>query len=78
MGSFQRIQDVRCEEEQIHAEKLYIYPKSLLVIFDEFKEMNDLLQKEKKLDKEIQKDFKRISQKINAYFDKIRESKSLQ
>ncbi len=33
--------------------------------------MNDLLQKEKKLHKEIRKDFKRISQKINADFDKI-------
>jgi len=49
-----------------------------LVIFDEPKEMNDLLQKEKKLHKEIHKDFKRISQKINAYFDKIQESKSSQ
>jgi hypothetical protein len=49
-----------------------------LVIFDASKEMNDLLQKEKKLHKEIRKDFKKISQKINVYFDKIQESKSLQ
>lgn len=40
--------------------------------------MNDLLQKEKKLHKEIRKDFKKISQKINADFDKIQESKSSQ
>jgi hypothetical protein len=49
-----------------------------MVIFDESKEMNDLLQKEKKFHKKIHTDFKRISQKINAYFDKIQESKSLQ
>ena len=49
-----------------------------MAIFGKSKEMTDLLQKEKELHKEIRKDFKKISLKVNADFDKIRESKSSQ
>ena len=38
--------------------------------------MNDLVQKEKELHKEIRADFKKISQKINDDFEKVKESKS--
>lgn len=34
------------------------------------------MQKEKKLHKEIRKDFEKISQKINDDFEKIKQSKS--
>jgi len=40
--------------------------------------MPDLLKKEKDLHKEIRKDFKKISMKVNADFDKVMESKSSQ
>ena len=40
--------------------------------------MKDLIQKEKKLHKEIKKDFKKISQKINDDFEKAKLSKSSQ
>jgi len=38
--------------------------------------MEELLQKEKELHKEIRADFKRISQKINDDFEKVKQSKS--
>ncbi|MDF2422489.1 MAG: hypothetical protein OPY06_05710 [Nitrosopumilus sp.] len=47
-------------------------------ILDKSKEMADLLKKEKDLHKEIRKDFKKISMKVNADFDKVMESKSSQ
>jgi N-acetylglutamate synthase/N-acetylornithine aminotransferase len=40
------------------------------------KEMNDLLQKEKELHKEIRADYKKISQKINDDFENARKLKS--
>jgi len=40
--------------------------------------MADLLKKEKDLHKEIRKDFKKISMKVNSDFDKVMESKSSQ
>jgi hypothetical protein len=43
---------------------------------DKSKEMKDLIEKEKKLHREIKDDFKKISQKINDDFEKIKESKS--
>ena len=43
---------------------------------DKSKEMKALLQKEKKLHKEIRADFKKISQKINDDFEKVKQSKS--
>lgn len=43
---------------------------------DKSKEMKGLVEKEKKLHKEIKADFKKISQKINDDFEKVRESKS--
>ncbi len=43
---------------------------------DKSKEMKDLVKKEKKLHNEIKADFKKISQKINDDFQKVRESKS--
>ena len=43
---------------------------------DKSKEMTDLMQKEKKLHREIRKDFEKISQKINDDFEKIKQSKS--
>ena len=45
---------------------------------DKSKEMRELLQKEKKLHKEIRADYKKISQKIDDDFDEIKKSKSLQ
>ena len=39
--------------------------------------MKELLQKEKKLHREIRADYKKISQKIDDDFDKIKKSKSL-
>ncbi len=44
---------------------------------DKSKEMNDLLQKEKELHKEIRADYKKISQKINDDFEKAKKLKSL-
>ena len=38
--------------------------------------MKGLVQKEKKLHKEIKEDFKKISQKINDDFEKVKQSKS--
>ena len=38
--------------------------------------MKDLVEKEKKLHKEIKADFKKISQKINDDLEKVKESKS--
>ena len=43
---------------------------------DKSKEMNDLLEKEKELHKEIRADYKKISQKINDDFEKVKQSKS--
>ena len=43
---------------------------------DKSKEMRGLIQKEKKLHKEIRADFKKISEKINEDFKKVKESKS--
>ncbi len=43
---------------------------------DKSKEMNDLLQKEKELYKEIRADYKKISQKINDDFENARKLKS--
>ncbi len=43
---------------------------------DKSKEMNDLLQKEKELHKEIRDDYKKISQKINDDFENVRKLKS--
>jgi len=39
--------------------------------------MRELLQKEKELHKEIRADYKKISQKIDDDFEKIKNSKSL-
>lgn len=39
--------------------------------------MRDLIQKEKKLHKEIRADFKKISQKINDDFEKVKQTKSM-
>ncbi|MCV0400793.1 MAG: hypothetical protein K5777_02240 [Nitrosopumilus sp.] len=47
-----------------------------MVATNKLKEMKDLAEKEKTLHKEIRADFKKISQKINDDFDKVRESKS--
>jgi hypothetical protein len=44
---------------------------------DKSKEMRGLIQKEKKLHKEIRADFKKISQKINDDFEKVRQTKSM-
>jgi hypothetical protein len=44
---------------------------------DKSKEMRSLIQKEKKLHKEIRADFKKISQKINDDFEKVRQTKSM-
>jgi len=46
-----------------------------LANLDKSKEMRDLVQKEKKLHKEIRKDFEKISQKINDDFEKVKKSK---
>jgi hypothetical protein len=43
---------------------------------DKSKEMNDLLEKEKALHKEIRADYKKISQKINDDFENARKLKS--
>jgi hypothetical protein len=43
---------------------------------DKSKEMNDLLQKEKELHKEIRADYEKISQKINDDFENARKLKS--
>jgi len=43
---------------------------------DKTKEMDKLLDKEKKLHKEIRADFKKISKKINDDFDKVQKLKS--
>ena len=43
---------------------------------DKSKEMNDLLEKEKELHKEIRADYKKISQKINDDFENARKLKS--
>ncbi len=40
--------------------------------------MRELLQKEKELHKEIRADYKKISQKIDDDFEKIKKSKFLQ
>lgn len=40
--------------------------------------MKELLQKEKELHKEIRIDYKKISQKIDDDFEKVKKSKSLQ
>ena len=45
---------------------------------DKSKEMRDLLQKEKELHKEIRTDYKKISQKIDDDFEKVKKSKSSQ
>ncbi|MBA4718595.1 MAG: hypothetical protein HRO68_05695 [Nitrosopumilus sp.] len=45
---------------------------------DKSKEMKKLLQKEKELYKEIRADFKKISQKINDDFEKVKQAKSSQ
>jgi len=47
-------------------------------ITDKSKEMKKLLQKEKELHKEIRADFKKISQKINDDFEKVKQVKSSQ
>ena len=39
--------------------------------------MKNLLQKEKKLHKEIHSDYEKISQKINDDLDKIKKAKNL-
>jgi len=39
--------------------------------------MKELLQKEKKLHREIRADYKKISQKIDDDFEKAKQSKSL-
>ena len=39
--------------------------------------MRGLIQKEKKLHKEIRVDFKKISQKINDDFEKVKQTKSM-
>ena len=44
---------------------------------DKSKEMRELLQKEKELHKEIRADYKKISQKIDDDFEKVKKSKSL-
>ena len=44
---------------------------------DQSKEMKNLLQKEKKLHKEIHSDYEKISQKINDDLDKIKKAKNL-
>jgi len=46
------------------------------LLTDKSKEMRGLIQKEKKLHKEIRADFKKISEKINEDFKKVKESKS--
>ncbi len=43
---------------------------------DKSKEMNDLLEKEKALHKEIRADYKKISQKIDDDFENARKLKS--
>jgi uncharacterized protein YaaN involved in tellurite resistance len=45
---------------------------------DKSKEMRELFQKEKELHKEIRADYKKISQKIDDDFEKVKKSKSLQ
>ncbi len=40
--------------------------------------MKELLEKEKELHREIRADYKKISQKIDDDFEKIKKSKSLQ
>jgi len=47
----------------------------LLANSDKSKEMKNLVQKEKKLHKEIHDDFEKISQKINDDFEKVQKSK---
>lgn len=44
---------------------------------DQSKEMKNLLQKEKKLRKEIHSDYEKISQKTNDDLDKIKKAKNL-
>ena len=44
---------------------------------DQSNEMKNLLQKEKKLHKEIHSDYEKISQKINDDLDKIKKAKNL-
>ena len=39
--------------------------------------MKELLQKEKELHREIRADYKKISQKIDDDFEKVKKSKSL-
>ena len=62
------------------------FDNNLLNCFTEFtcmtdenqsKEMKNLLQKEKKLHKEIHSDYEKISQKINDDLDKIKKAKNL-
>ncbi|MGV7225312.1 MAG: hypothetical protein ACQ9CV_00130 [Nitrosopumilus sp.] len=48
----------------------------MLTTIDKSKEMKDLIEKEKKLHKEIKSDFEKISQKINEDFEMVRKSKS--
>jgi len=48
----------------------------MVLTSDKSQEMKDLLEKEKKLHKEIHDDFEKITQKINDDFEKIKESKS--
>ncbi len=45
---------------------------------DKSKEMRELLHKEKELHKEIRADYKKISQRIDDDFEKIKKSKFLQ
>lgn len=40
--------------------------------------MKELLEKEKELHREIRADYKKISQKIDDDFEKVKKSKSLQ
>lgn len=42
------------------------------------KGIQDLLKKEKELHKEIRKDYKKISEKINLDFDQIQKSRTRQ
>jgi len=43
---------------------------------DKSEEMKTLIQKEKELHRQIRADFKKISQKINNDFEKVKQSKS--
>jgi hypothetical protein len=44
---------------------------------DKSKEMKELLEKEKELHREIRADYKKISQKIDDDFEKVKKSKLL-